>query len=117
MSSRSVWIGALLLIDQIVQQFMAPSSRHESWLGVPVLARILVLLYFTLAYKQFSGYQKSAAILVIAGTLSNALDLVFRGYIPDYLPVGSLLTNLSDIQIIVGLIWFGIVAFKPSKAQ
>jgi signal peptidase II len=83
------------------------------WLSIGLI--LFFCWVFLQAYRKHAWYT-SASALIIIGALGNLYDRLAYGYVVDYLIFfGRSAINLSDLVIIVGVVWFIIARFQPRQ--
>jgi signal peptidase II len=127
-----VVIGAVLLLaDQILKQFFTSQSysgRFFSlhlvkntgmsfgllpgkviWMIIASIIFLFLLYYFR---DEFKGC-RACAMLLVAGTLGNLIDRIFRGYVIDFVDLGWFpVFNLADAMISIGTAGIVIIFIK-----
>ena len=53
--------------------------------------------------------------LVLGGALSNTYERVFKGYVTDYIKIGSMVYNISDFAIFAGALMLAAQSIKEEK--
>ena len=75
---------------------------------------LVVVIRFVVIQKH--NLQKSTAIflgMIIAGMISNLLDIIFKGAVLDFIIIGDFSAiNLADCLVVVGWVLFIIDLFK-----
>ena len=57
-------------------------------------------------------------MLILAGAIGNLIDILFRGYVIDFINIAnSMNCNLSDIFLIGGIILLCVFAIKQKLAK
>ena len=111
---------SLLLADQLVLALalrLAPEYahfQHVAWYS----NTSLVIGFFVAAFiLERLTYVVSPVALVFlgAGGISNAITLISRGAVVDYIPAGPFWTNLADIYIICGIVLAVVLLFAKQK--
>lgn len=64
---------------------------------------VLYILWIYLKWSELGRLSRRGIILILAGGLSNMVSRIVMGSVGDYLIVGEIGYNLSDLLIIVGL--------------
>ena len=77
----------------------------------------LYLIYFILCKKNISNLNLLSYSLILAGTVGNGIDRIFKGYVIDFINLKFIdfpVFNIADISINIGLI-FIIYALIKNK--
>lgn len=108
---------SLLVLDQLLKHWSPIVWLHDRstpWL--PVVMGFLLLLI--LVSKPYLRLQTPIPLfLILAGSLSNISDILFRGSVVNYWPLREntnqifYTTNIADVIIWAGLIWLLIELF------
>ena len=69
---------------------------------LPVVATVLLGSILILKMRDSLALPLS---LVIAGGISNYIDLIRFGYVRDPLSIGTFVFNVADIFILIGTFW------------
>ncbi|MDF1498230.1 MAG: signal peptidase II [Patescibacteria group bacterium] len=85
-------------------------SNYNSLIGLTSTQYVLFLFFFAIIlYLKKNviinsvGNNKIAFFLLITGIISNLFDMIFYGYIVDYITILNLLSfNIADVAICVG---------------
>lgn len=114
----------ILLADQLIKVFVTRfSGRYVINYGFPLvggdfsilaeLSVLLVILFIFLVLKLnlISNRRTSLAVcLIFSGISSNLIDRILRGGVVDYIDVRVWpVFNLSDVLIVLGVIWLGFL--------
>lgn len=130
---RNVLIIFLLLIaDQMTKSAAAiwiPRGQYRGFFthavhqGTILGAFIPMLLFFILLYYtvrvvngQTDRWPFSLSLL-LAGGISNALEIVIEGYVVDWLYLGFVKTNLADLYMIAAILMFAIMVKREKHAN
>lgn len=109
---------ALILLDQLAKHFshniffnsqFAFSLPVPSWLmyGIYALVLVAMIVYCLDHYRQFTGAQATAWVMIFAGAVSNIGERLVLGYVRDFIHlyfyrwVG--VYNLADFYILGGV--------------
>ncbi|MDO8471632.1 MAG: signal peptidase II [bacterium] len=101
----------LVILDQSLKRWSPIVWLHERstpWLQVSVAVLLLVIL---LVRHSLPLHSPVPFFLIVAGSLSNIIDVLFRGSVVNYWPLREntnqifYTTNIADVIIWVGLIW------------
>lgn len=105
-------------VDQVLKFYALKGNwpllkNHDSFAFglLPSYGFIPIILYSLGSYFLLRRMTKTHKILdtfiasfFVAGSLSNSVDRIFRGYVVDYIPFGNLtMFNLGDVSIIASL--------------
>ncbi len=134
--------GIIFIIDQIIKSKIAGLAQGTSlfsfgplgietlqnknlfiWLNVPEMVLIILSLAVVLGIAGITIkflYEKKIyfakpLIYILVGGFSNVVDRLVYHTTIDYIKVGSLVGNLADIVIIVGIIWLFIAVRKQEE--
>lgn len=117
-TTLAVVLGAsLLVLDQLLKHWSPIVWLHDRstpWLPVVMVFLILLIL----VSKRYLRLQTPIQFfLILAGSLSNIIDILFRGSVVNYWPLREntnqifYTTNIADVIIWVGLIWLLLELF------
>ncbi|MFH1065818.1 MAG: signal peptidase II [Nanoarchaeota archaeon] len=76
----------------------------QGWRWALILASVLVLIFIAILYfKEKNKLEKTAFVLIFAGTLGNLIDRVMLGYVRDFIAVGAWPNfNIADSLNVIG---------------
>ncbi|MBN2694543.1 signal peptidase II [bacterium] len=125
------YISAMILfiaLDQMVKAYMSIEERFIKNSEIPFLSKFDLseintqILYFTVTIalvwlflvliehlKIDENDRFWIVSLILSGMFSNAIDRVLKGYVVDYIKLSSLVINIADIFIAIGM---SILIFK-----
>ena len=123
----AVWSLALILIDQGLKWYLGKNYAHlvvankglffglinlpDHWTWIVLIAIAFLMMF--LIYQDSGKAPAWPLWLIVAGVLSNLIDRVFRGSVIDYINFKGLpATNLADIFIVVGAIFYAYYLIK-----
>lgn len=101
---------AVIVTDQLLvfltwYRLIEVPFASDRWLPLPVtLTNSIVLMGAAVALRRLPAAFRPGIILVLAGTLSNLLTVIWHGRVVDYLPFMIWRVNVADVTIILGLI-------------
>lgn len=79
---------------------------------------VAVVIYFHHTLSAKKPIVHIALAFILAGSVGNLLDRVFRGYVIDYLDLGFWpVFNFADIMINIGVILFLLFIFETEKCE
>jgi lipoprotein signal peptidase len=130
-------VFGLILIDQITKLifsgrdfFLGPIHIHTVKnyalafsLDFGMLANLILIIgavvffayYYFTNHRQFNLLSKTMFALIFAGAISNLLDLLYLGYVRDFIDLGLGFTfNLADAFLAAGLIGF-LLMYRDKK--
>ncbi|RHW45964.1 signal peptidase II [Bombilactobacillus bombi] len=97
------------------------SGQRGVFLVITVIA-LAILIYLFFKFKNRSHWLTISIAFLLAGTIGNACDRLFRGYVVDMiylnvfnLPFLSFVCNIADILITIGVILLLIYVFKTDE--
>lgn len=116
----------LLVIDQTIKFLFIifwPNIIYKNLFGIAsfnIWFQIALFLFLTILLIYIIKFNKSENKfwlyqLIFAGAYSNLLDRIFRGYVVDYIPVFNAYLNISDLFILIGLL-FILLDFRKVKS-
>lgn len=120
----------LILIDQALKYYfflknpLLPCNGNLS-LGLEIkngffwpvwLIFILLLIYIQKNYLKNDTWSYFFGIIILAGTISNALDRLIISCVRDFIPFikNLFFFNLADVFIFIGVSWIILLFFKKS---
>ncbi len=81
-----------------------------------VVAAVSAILTVFFAKRAVFGNDRSAgSALILGGALSNTYERIFKGYVTDYIKIGSTVYNISDFAIFAGAFMIALKSFKEEK--
>jgi signal peptidase II len=85
---------------------LAFSIAAPTLVSIIVTATILVVLflYYKNREKNLAKNQQISFGMILGGALANLLERVYSGYVTDFIYINTVVLNLADLSIIVGLI-------------
>ncbi len=126
----------ILLIDQLLKTFfigknidIIPNVLNitytENFAGafgigkryIVLTISILIILgligYLIKEHKKISNF--FPFVLIIAGSIGNLIDRIYRGYVIDFIDISILdfpRFNIADISIVLGIFWLIIIIIR-----
>ena len=83
-----------------------------------IIIIIPIVIYLAKRYSKAKNNIILSLMLILAGALGNLIDILFRGYVIDFINVAnSMNCNLSDIFLIGGIILLCVFAIKQKLAK
>lgn len=79
--------------------------------SLPIIVLVLYLLIHEWKKENANIILLSAWSLILGGAISNFFDRIFYKQVIDYFTLGTAVINISDIMIVVGLIFY-LLSFK-----
>ena len=124
---KLAFIIALIIAAQMTKSaasILLP--RSESWgifthavqRGSILGAFIPMLLFFALLYytvRMVNGKAGKWPVylsFLLAGGISNALEIILWGYIVDWIRLGFMITNLADLYLYAAVIMFAVTIVR-----
>ena len=105
-----------LLISQGAGYFapaIATTTQWQSVVAQPISSVVALIILGLLTAKR----KHLSLGLAFGGAFSNLLTYMLHGHAVDYLRIGTLVTNMADICIIGGLIWYAIAMFRLTESK
>ncbi|MDD2430339.1 MAG: signal peptidase II [Firmicutes bacterium] len=90
----------------------------KTWFLIPIA--IIFVIYLFLQREKISKipFAKWGAPIAAAGTLGNAIDRIFRGYVIDFIDVPFFsVFNIADIGITVGILLIAVGLYLHERDQ
>ena len=76
---------------------------------------IPIFIYLIKKNKNIKDNMLLSLMLILAGAVGNLIDILFRGYVIDFINIAkSINCNLSDVFLIGGIILLFIFAIKQA---
>ncbi|MBQ3415695.1 MAG: signal peptidase II [Clostridia bacterium] len=85
-------------------------------LTVSILIILGLIVYLIKENKKIPNY--FPFILILAGSIGNLIDRIFRGYVIDFIDVSILnfpKFNIADISIVLGIFWLIILMIMKKE--
>lgn len=106
----NISIGDYLGLHPFKNQYFAFSIPLPAWSMYALYGVVLSILISHIArqWTVFSRNQKTAWILILAGSSVNVGERIFSGYVRDFIQIGTGYLNMGDIYILIGvayLLW------------
>ncbi|MBQ7463618.1 MAG: signal peptidase II [Lachnospiraceae bacterium] len=81
-----------------------------------IVAMISALMTAFIAKNAVFGNDRSVgSALILGGALSNTYERLFKGYVTDYIKIGSTVYNLSDFAIFAGALMTALKGIREEK--
>jgi signal peptidase II len=81
-----------------------------------IIISLLIILMIFLFYRKAGRTMQIALALILAGTISNAIDRIFLGYVIDFIRIpfisNSSSFNLADISNVTGAVILLVSLFR-----
>ena len=83
-----------------------------------IIIIIPIVIYLAKRYSKAKNNILLSLMLILAGAIGNLIDILFRGYVIDFINIAnSMNCNLSDIFLIGGIILLCVFAIKQKLAK
>ena len=83
-----------------------------------IIIIIPIVIYLVKRYSKAKNNIILSLMLILAGAVGNLIDILFRGYVIDFINIAnSMNCNLSDIFLIGGIILLCVFAIKQKLAK
>lgn len=80
-----------------------------------IIIIIPIVIYLVKRYSKAKNNIILSLMLILAGAVGNLIDILFRGYVIDFINIAnSMNCNLSDVFLIGGIILLFIFAIKQA---
>ena len=80
-----------------------------------IIIIIPIFIYLIKKNKNIKDNMLLSLMLILAGAVGNLIDILFRGYVIDFINIAnSINCNLSDVFLIGGIILLLILAIKQA---
>lgn len=80
-----------------------------------IIIIIPIVIYLVKRYSKAKNNIILSLMLILAGAIGNLIDILFRGYVIDFINIAnSMNCNLSDVFLIGGIILLLILAIKQA---
>lgn len=80
-----------------------------------IIIIIPIFIYLIKKNKNIKDNMLLSLMLILAGAVGNLIDILFRGYVIDFINIdNSINCNLSDVFLIGGIILLLILAIKQA---
>ena len=80
-----------------------------------IIIIIPIVIYLVKRYSKAKNNIILSLMLILAGAIGNLIDILFRGYVIDFINIAnSMNCNLSDVFLIGGIILLFIFAIKQA---
>lgn len=118
-------IAKVLFIDRIYIIFNFPLILYRKNYGAAfslfegdrlflIIASIVVIGFIIYYYRRYKILQ-TGFDLILAGSISNLIDRVFRGYVVDFINIGLWpVFNLADVYNVLGVLMIILVLKKKN---
>jgi signal peptidase II len=120
-------VGAPLLAQGRLDGLIHPAYNAEFTLGVAAASPWVTVLVAAMVLLAFGGYTLSMARtgrlpgwvpgLFVGGALGNLFDRILFGAVRDFFIVGSVIVNLADVAIVVGLAGYAEGRWRQRKRE
>ncbi len=92
-------------------------SLSNVFLGVLNVLIIILVIFLYLYLKKHSSqenvrYLNSMFTFLLAGTICSLIDKIFWGGSLDYIRILSKIVDLKDIYLLIGFVFYFVLAFK-----
>ena len=80
-----------------------------------IIIIIPIAIYLVKRYSKAKNNIILSLMLILAGAIGNLIDILFKGYVIDFINIAnSMNCNLSDVFLIGGIILLFIFAIKQA---
>lgn len=122
-NARVICVGLItILLDQI-SKFVAVqylpqvvNAGFSFGLGQGTTIWLFVILLVIVVFDSLKRGIQVPDACIISGGLSNILDRYFRGGVVDWIHLGPLWFNFSDISITVGVLWILLSSLRTIRS-
>ena len=80
-----------------------------------IIIIIPIVIYLVKRYSKAKNNIILSLMLILAGAIGNLIDILFRGYVIDFINIANSMNyNLSDVFLIGGIILLCVFAIKQA---
>jgi lipoprotein signal peptidase len=115
-TSIKYYVGSNNIIDYSIvfakiSIYIKPGNTYETSL-LPIVCLVIIAAIYIINVGKYFGMA-----FILAGCISNYANYLIWGVTIDYIQIGHITFNLSDVSIIYGILYITVIFVLPIEKQ